>query len=89
MEPMSGGSQLRRDMDVPALMEGPARFFRRHRGLYAMSVVGALGTATYAVVTARRSAPGASTRWWALAALTGSQAIGMAISYRRAGHAND
>jgi hypothetical protein len=61
----------------------PGAFFRDHPGLYALSLAGALGAAGYATVKARKAERGRA-RWWALAALTAAQAVGMAASRRRA-----
>jgi hypothetical protein len=66
------------------MTQGPGEFFRDHQGVYALCLAGALGAAGYAVVEARRAEPGRALGWWALAALTGSQAVGMAVSRRRA-----
>jgi hypothetical protein len=68
---------------------GPGTFFRDHLGLYALSLAGALGTAGYAAVEARKAEPGRAPPWWALAALTATQAVGMAASRRRARAAGD
>jgi hypothetical protein len=67
---------------------GPGAFFCDHPGLYALSLAGALGTAGYAAVEARNAESG-RTRWWALAGLTATQAVGMAASRRRARAAGD
>lgn len=66
----------------------PGAFFRDHPGLYALSLAGALGTASYATAEARKAEPGRA-RWWALAGLTATQAVGMAASRRRARTAGD
>jgi hypothetical protein len=79
----------RRGQD-PAVMDarGPGSFFCDHPGRYALSLAGALGTAGYAAVQARKAESG-RTRWWALAGLTATQAVGMAASRRRARAAGD
>jgi len=56
---------------------GPGAFFRVHRGLYALCLAGALGTAGYAAAEARKAEPGRALAWWALAGLTTVQAAGM------------
>lgn len=61
---------------------GPGAFFRDHPGLYALSLAGALGTAGYAAMQARKAEPGRAC-WWALAGLTATQAVAMAASKRR------
>jgi hypothetical protein len=67
---------------------GPGAFFCHHPGLYTLSLAGALGTAGYAAVEARKAESG-RTRWWALAGLTAAQAASMAVSRRRARAAGD
>ena len=61
----------------------PGAFFRDHPGLYVLSLAGALGAASYATVKACKAEPGRA-RWWVLAGLTATQAVGMAASRRRA-----
>lgn len=51
--------------------------------MYALSLAGALGTAAYAVIEARRATPARALRWWALAAVTAGQAAGMVLARRR------
>jgi len=51
--------------------------------VYALSLAGALGTAAYAVIEARRATPARALRWWALAAVTAGQAAGMVLARRR------
>jgi len=63
---------------------GPGIFFRDHRGLYALCLTGALGTAGYAAAQARKAGPGRALGWWALAGLTAAQAAGMVSARRRA-----
>lgn len=63
---------------------GPGAFFRDHPGAFVASLAGALGTAAYAAVGARRADEGRAVRWWALAALTTAQAVGIASARRRA-----
>jgi hypothetical protein len=63
---------------------GPGAFFCEHPGLYALGLAGALGTAGYAAVNARKAEAGPAPGWWALAGLTATQAVGMAASRRRA-----
>jgi hypothetical protein len=73
----------------PPPSRGPGAFFRNHRGLYGLSLASALGAAGYAVVEARRAEPGRAVAWWALAGLTGAQAVGMSVSRRRARPSDD
>jgi hypothetical protein len=67
---------------------GPGAFLRDHPGLYALSLAGALGATGCAAVEARKAEPGRA-RWWALAGLTATQAVGMATPRRRARAAGD
>jgi hypothetical protein len=67
---------------------GPGAFFRDHPGLYALSLAGVLGAASYAAVEARKAEPGRGP-WCALAGMTATQAVGMAASRRRARAASD
>jgi hypothetical protein len=70
--------------EAPAPPRGPGEFFRDHRGVYALCMASALGAARYAVVEARKADPGRALGWWVLAGLTGTHAIGIAVSHRRA-----
>jgi hypothetical protein len=69
--------------------QGPGAFFRDHPGLYALSLAGALGTASYAAVAARKAEPDRAPGWWALVGLTATQAVGLAAARRRARTAGD
>jgi hypothetical protein len=73
----------------PSPSLGPGEFFRDHRGLYGLSLASALGAAGYAVVESRKAEPGRAVGWWALAGLTGAQAVGMTVSRLRARPSDD
>jgi hypothetical protein len=66
----------------------PGAFFCDHPGWYALCLAGALAAAGYAAVEACK-AGSSRTRWWALAGLAATQAVGMAASRRRARTAGD
>lgn len=56
-------------MGIKKAMEGSGRFLAEHPVLYGASLLGAVGTAGYAVVKATRPGSAARRRWYALLAV--------------------